>query len=69
MKASGDMPDIGAMMKDPAVMQRAQQMAQMMQGGGGGSGGGGGGGGGGGAAAELARLRAENAALRQQAGF
>jgi len=61
MKASGDMPDIGAMMKDPAVMQRAQQMAQMMQGGGGG--------GGGGAAAELARLRAENAALRQQAGF
>jgi len=52
----GDMPDLQKMMQDPAVMQKAQAMAQQMMGGSGG------------AEAELARLRAENAALRQQVG-
>jgi len=68
MKASGAMPDAAQMQKmmnDPAVMQKAQQMAQAM-GMGGAAGGMGGMGGGGGAAAELARLQAENAALRQK---
>lgn len=59
MKASGSMPDIAKMMNDPNVMAKAQAMAQQMYGGGGGAGGGDGG-----AAAELARLRAENAALK-----
>ena len=47
------------MMQDPAVMQKAQRMAQAMGMGGGGMGAGGD------AESELARLRAENARLKQ----
>jgi hypothetical protein len=59
------------MMQDPAMMAKAKQMASAMYGGGAGGamGGMGGAGAGGGAAAELARLRAENAALRGAAGI
>jgi hypothetical protein len=57
----GQMPDIAKMMQDPAVMQKAQAMAQAMYGGGASAGDP--------AAAELARLRAENAALKAQAGI
>ena len=63
MKASGGIPgmgDIQKMMQDPAVMEKARNMAQAMYGGGAA---------GGSAADELARLRAENAALRQQAAI
>jgi hypothetical protein len=64
MKASGGIPgmgDIQKMMQDPAVMEKARNMAQAMYGGGGGAGGD--------ATAELQRLRAENAALRQGASI
>ena len=54
-------------MKDPAMMAKAKAMAQAMYGAGGaGAGAGMGGGADGDAAAELARLRAENAALKNQ---
>jgi len=68
MQASGGMPDMGKMqqmMQDPNVMAKAKAMAEAM-----GMGGAGGGGVGAGAQqAELARLRAENARLKQQQGF
>ena len=54
MKASGDMPDFSQ------AAQMAQAFAARAQAGGGA---------GGGAAAEIARLRAENAALRGAQGF
>merc|ERR1712061_622100 len=55
--ASNGMPDISKLMQDPNVMAKAQAMAKAMYGGEnvGGSA----------EAAEIARLRAENAALRQ----
>ena len=62
MQAKGGMPDMAKMqqmMQDPAVMQKAQRMAQAMGMGGGGMGAGGD------AESELARLRAENARLKQ----
>ena len=68
MQASGGMPDMSQMqkmMQDPEVMRKAQAMAQAMGMGGAGGGGGMGGMGAGGAEAELARLRAENARLKQ----
>mmetsp|Transcript_24348 Transcript_24348/g.55416 ORF Transcript_24348/g.55416 Transcript_24348/m.55416 type:complete len:176 (-) Transcript_24348:309-836(-) len=65
MKASGSMPDVAKLMQDPQVMAKAQAMAQAM--GVGGAGGGGMGGmGGDSTEAEIARLRAENAALKGQ---
>ncbi len=60
MQASGGMPDMAQMqrmMHDPAIMQKAKEMAEAMGGGMGGMGG---------AEAELSRLRAENARLKQQ---
>jgi hypothetical protein len=57
------MAKVQQMMQDPAMMQKAQAMAQAMYGGAGA----GAGAAGGGAAAELARLRAENAALKHMA--
>ena len=77
-KMMANMPDMGKMMNDPAVkakmqqmmqdpemIQKAQAMAQAMgMGAGMGGGGMGGGAGGGGMDAEIARLRAENAALK-----
>ena len=67
MQASGRLPDMAhvqEMMKDPAVMQKAKAMAEAMNFGWDGVSHGGGMGGG--AEAELARLRAENARLKQQ---
>jgi len=71
MKAAGGLPDMAAMMQDPAMiekakammsdpamMAKAQQMAQAMMGGGAA-------GGAGDVQAEIARLRQENAALKQ----
>lgn len=57
MKASGGIPDIAKLMQDPKVMAKAQAMAAAMYGGGAGTGSED-------VAAEIARLRAENAALR-----
>jgi len=62
---AGGMPDISKLMQDPAVMQKARAMAQAMGVGVPGEGGGGGGS----MEAEIARLRAENAALKQQAAI
>jgi len=56
MQASGSMPDIGKLMNNPQVMAKAKAMAQAMYGGGAA--------GGDSTAAEIARLRAENAALK-----
>jgi hypothetical protein len=67
MQASGRLPDMAhvqEMMKDPAVMQKAKAMAEAMNFGWDGVSHGGGMGGG--VEAELARLRAENARLKQQ---
>ena len=55
------MAKVQNMMRDPEIMAKAQNMAKAMYGSGAGAAGGGG------AAAELARLRAENAALKGQA--
>jgi len=63
------MAKMQSMMQDPEIMRKAQAMASAMYGGGGGAGMGGMGGAGGGAAAELARLQAENAALKGQMGI
>jgi len=79
MKASGGLPDMSNVMNDPNMMAKVQKMmenpemmakakamAQAMYGGGG-MAGSAAAGGGDGMAAEIARLRAENAALRQHA--
>ena len=59
MQANGQMPDMAKLMSDPNIMAKAQQMAQAMYGGGAGAGAGAAG-----MADEIARLRAENAALK-----
>ena len=61
MMGDKGMPDIAKLMQDPAIMEKAKNVAAAM-----GMGGAGGAGAGMDPMSELARLRAENAALKQR---